>query len=289
MVRKNIFELMNNSYNVSNEITKIVDLFNKDLFAFKPYGQHSTHQINCNIENIFDSKILPIWKQRSSFLSCEEIKEVLNIKQYISAQASIEKVITYLEYYENLIYLITQKLNIFHNNNYVVSNHFLLLIENIKNLLEHINYEHFIYGKEEQVILIPKMPEATAVAEISTDETAFAILKYNHASLKGDLKEKRNLLSQIAREYETVLNNPIEGYSEFFKQTNRLLNTLHIRHNNKEKIDNKNQIIDIKDHELEKWYDETYQLLLFCILIKDNLERKNNAKEFLKTLIETKT
>ena len=42
---------------------------------------------------------------------------------------------------------------------------------------------------------------------------------------------------------------------------------------NKTKENNKNSIIDITDEELEKWYDKLYQLLLFCVLIKDNLER----------------
>lgn len=76
----------------------------------------------------------------------------------------------------------------------------------------------------------------------------------------------------------------MEGYADFFDKTNALLNSLHIRHNNKTKENNKNKIINIDENELEKWYDELYQLLLFCILIKDNLERKNNIKNFLKEL-----
>ena len=125
--------------------------------------------------------------------------------------------------------------------------------------------------------------------EISDEETAMAILRYNHHTLKGDLETKRHLLNSIAREYEPLLNNPIEGYIDFFKKTNGLLNNLHIRHNNIESVDNKNLVIDIDDKTLEHWYDELYQLLLFCVLIDDNLKRKNDAGEFLKSLKGAKT
>ena len=63
-----------------------------------------------------------------------------------------------------------------------------------------------------------------------------------------------------------------------------LLNNLHIRHDNKTKENNKNTVIDIDNAELEKRYDELYQLLLFCILINENLDRKNKVSEFLKTI-----
>ena len=137
---------------------------------------------------------------------------------------------------------------------------------------------------DEIVLLLPKNPAATAVAEISSEDIALAILKYNHASLKGNLESKRKLLYQISLEYEPLLKAPIEGYKDFYDKTNGLLNTLHIRHNNTAKENNKNNIININEDELEKWYDELYQLLLFCILIKDNLERKKEVDEFLKEI-----
>ncbi len=63
-----------------------------------------------------------------------------------------------------------------------------------------------------------------------------------------------------------------------------MLNNLDIRHNNKDDKNKNNLVISLKNDELEKWYDELYQLLLFCILIKDNTERKNNIEKFLKNL-----
>lgn len=63
-----------------------------------------------------------------------------------------------------------------------------------------------------------------------------------------------------------------------------MLNNLDIRHNNKEGKNKNNLVISLKNDKLEKWYDELYQLLLFCVLIKDNTERKNNIEKFLKNL-----
>ena len=51
---------------------------------------------------------------------------------------------------------------------------------------------------------------------------------------------------------------------------------------------NKNQIIDMPENDLEHWYDELYQLLLFCVLIKDNVKRKQEITDMLKTLNEDK-
>ena len=148
-------------------------------------------------------------------------------------------------------------------------------------LLEHINYEKYIFDNEEKLILVPKNPAATAVAEISSQETAMAILKYHHALLKGQLEEKRKILLSIAHEYESLLSNGVDGFNDYFTKAREMLNNLDIRHNNKEGKHKKDFIINMSTEELEKWYDELYQLLLFCVLIKDNKHRKDEITKFL--------
>lgn len=280
MTRKNIFELLKNQYNIVDEINKISNLF----YTIIIIDNRDFLETNYTIETFFETFILPTWRYRGSYLNCKELKKTLKIPSKFSIISTEDEIITTLEYYNNLCFLLVTKYDILNDTTYVIDNDFRLMIENMKILQDYLNIEIKIFEKEEQVILIKKDPEAIAVAEISSEETAKAILMYNHASLKGNLEEKRNILAQIAREYETVLDNPIEGYSDFFKQTNGLLNNLHIRHNNKDEDGNKNLVINLEDSELENWYDETYQLLLFCVLIKDNLERKANVKEFFKTL-----
>ena len=220
-------------------------------------------------------------------MSCKEMLK--DIKEYIKDYniPDNEACLLKLEYYANILQLIDINLDFIYSQTILrATDAFGLAIENLNYLLEHLNYEKLIISKEEKVLLVPKKPEATAVAEISSENTALAILMYNHSSLKGDVEEKRKLLYQISLEYETLLKNPIEGYNDFFNKTNQLLNNLHIRHDNKTKDGNKNLIIEIDDNELENWYDELYQLLLFCVLIHDNLERKNRVANFLKSIKE---
>lgn len=276
MTRKNMFEILKENYNIREEMYKIKFLFRKELFR---YGR-----ISYTIEKLFNEKFLPYWKNRGSCLSCSEIKSKLKLTDEFYDATPIEDYVSTIEYYENLIYPICSAMQSIRNQGWNIEKEFNILIENIKIFLDHINYEHKIFKDEEMVLILPKNPAATAAAEISSPETAFAILKYNHASLKGDLVEKRNLLNAIYLEYETVLENPIDNYKDFYKKANQLYNNLHIRHDNKTKENNKNVVLEIDDNELEKWYDELYQLLLFCILIRDNIERKKEVENFLKSI-----
>lgn len=281
MTRKNIFEILNNNYNILKEIQKIVELSNLKLII---YDDGYTKRTIYTIEEFFDKKIIKDWKQRGSYICSEEIKQTLKISERIGNTTTFEEYIKIVEYYSNIIYLIVAKFGILNRANYYTDDLFTILFENIEIMLDHINYEKLIIKKEEKVLLIPKKPESIAVAEISSEETALAILKYNHASLKDDLEGKRSLLFAIYREYEPLLKNPVEGYADFYKKVKQLYNMLDIRHNNKSKENNKNTVIDITNEELEKWYDELYQLLLFCVLIKDNIKRKKDVDEFLKTI-----
>lgn len=277
MTRQNIFEILKNKYNIEKEIDKIIKLCDSDCFEHN--FQHST------AEGVFDYVILKDWKQRGTYLSCKEMLK--DIKEYIKDYniPDNEACLLKLEYYANILQQIEFNLHFIYSKTLLrATNSFELAIENLDYLLEKLNYEKLIISEEEKVLLVPKKPESTAVAEISSEDTALAILMYNHGSLKGDVTEKRKLLYQISLEYETLLKNPIEGYNDFFNKTNQLLNNLHIRHDNKTKDGNKNNVIEIDDKELENWYDELYQLLLFCVLIHDNLERKNRVADFLKNI-----
>lgn len=282
MTRQNMFEILKSKYDIVREMNKIIDLYNKISIWVHNYSENSHY----SIEELFETQILPYWKQRGSYLTCEEIKNDLDITDYFVKESSIDNIIIALEYYENIFYLTYKK--VYGNSEYVFPNEYYLMIQNTRILLDHLNYERKIFEREEKLILIPKKPEATAVAEISSEETALAILMYNHHSMKGDIEGKRTILYKIAHEYETLLKKPREGYNDFFVKTNALLNNLHIRHDNKTKEGNKNPVIEIDDKELENWYDELYQLLLFCVLIPDNLERKNRVVDFLKSIKENK-
>lgn len=270
MARKSIFEIIENKYNIKEEIGKIDFLFNDALLIV--HNQLNFQQQQGSVEAVIEDRLFFAWKQRGSCLNCEEMRRKLGIDL---TKYGLVDIIIRLEYYLNIINLANTKLGY---PNCQKTQQFVILEDNIKILLDHLNYEILMIEKEEKVLLVPKSPAATSVAEISTTETATAILMYNHTSLKGDLSQKQSLLLKIYLEYEKLLKNGIDGFPEYFDKTRGLINKLNIKHNNKKEIEN------LDNKQLEEWYDELYQLLLFCVLIKDNKERKDKAEEFLKSL-----
>ncbi len=281
MTRKNIFEILKSKYEIPIEMSKISMLFyDIKIVARNPLNFNVNE---CSIEQLFEIFCFTNWKQRGSYLSCDEMKKALDFPKGIVTKE--QDIIKILEYYINLLVMLNSKLNLTQNINFGCPATYKLLNDNIEILLEHLNYEKIIFNEEEKVILVPKNPAATAVAEITDNkDISFAILKYNHASLKGDLEGKRQLLLSIANEYEPLLKKPIDGFKDYFSMATGLLNNIHLRHNNKTGKDKKEVVANMSDKELEKWYDELYQLLLFCVLIKDNVKRKNEIDELLKKL-----
>lgn len=279
MARKNIFELLSEKYNIVKEMNKIAELFlSIEITATNPLNFQSGIY---SIEQIFEWNCFPKWKQRGPYLSCAEMKADLNIPNSFSN--NMDDIIKGLEYYINILRLVT--VNFSRNLNISYPSAYPMLLKNIDILLEHLNYEEQVFAQDEKVILVPKNPAATAVAEITDKEhIAFAILKYNHNSLRGDLEGKRQLLLSIANEYEPLLTNPIDGFTDYFKKATFLLNNLNLRHNNKSGKDKKQFVVDMPNKELEKWYDELYQLLLFCVLIKDNVKRKKEIDDLVKKI-----
>lgn len=276
MTRKNIFEILEEQYDIKDEFKKIVGLF----FC-------STLQTNqvLPIETVLDNSCFYAWKQRQGCINCEEMRNKLKLDTVIleeDIECNLDYKIRYLEYMCNLINLSNTNL---HYPIFQKTKEYVILEQNIDILLIHLNYEKLIFEEEEKVILVPKDPAATAVAEISSSkDVAYAILKYHHASLKGQLDEKRRLLLSIANEYEPLLKKPIDGFTEYFDKATNMLNNMNIRHNNKSGKNKKELIAQMSDEELESWYDELYQLLLFCVLIKDNKNRKDKVDDLLKRI-----
>lgn len=277
MARKDIFKILEEKYDIEKEFKIVIGLF------FHPTLKLHTNQ-QVSIEVALDKAYFYAWKQRGCCINSEDMRNRLGLDTFIleeGVECDLEFKIQYLEYICNLINLSNTKLSY---PDFQKTKEYLILEQNVDILLSHLNYEKVIFKEEEKVILVPKDPAATAVAEISSKDVAFAILKYHHASLKGQVEEKRKLLRSIANEYEPLLNKPIDGFKEYFDKATNMLNNMNIRHNNKSGKYKKELVAQMSDEELESWYDELYQLLLFCVLIKDNKERKDKVDDLLKRI-----
>lgn len=278
MVRKSIFDIIKDSYDIQNELLTVSDLFHRNnmISVEVRYNTWRDSSIEALVDKVFHN-----WKGRGTCLSCEDMRNRLDLVLKPRTD-DIDEIAMYLEYFLNIILKFQEKYQ--DGNECEYSNAYSMMVQNIKTLLSNINHK-FVFDEENEVLLVvPKDNAAIAAAEIAPKKIDFAILKYNHSSLKGNISEKKNLLLAIAGEYEPLFKKGIDGHSSLFTAITSALNNLNLRHNN---VDAKGKsykpvVESMKSEELENWYDELYQMMLFAILINDNKTRLPKVEDMLK-------
>lgn len=272
-----------NNFDIKKEFDKIKNIFDNisfDYIAETNYG--TNYDTTINFENLADTCFCN-WKGRGTTLSIYEFKEEVD---KLKTDDDFHNIILDLEYLLNIIHIVEINCS-FPFCTKDDGDNFTLMIGNINIFLDQISHKMLPDKEMQLILLVPKSPEAIAVAEQTKDITmANAILKYNHYLLKGNLKEKCTILSQIYKCNEGFFTSKLEGYDTEKTEINKLINNLDIRHNNKtgKKEDKRDFLLKISDEKLEEWYDDLYQLMLFFILAKNNTERMKKFKEELDPL-----
>lgn len=271
-MRKSIFEILNNEENINleKELQNIASLFS-DI-----YVRHYDY-----LNGFINTYIIKDWKYAKRCLSIGALRDKLEI----SVEAlhyykyDLDHSLRYLEFTYNLAMLAN---DFIHENFLTFQNpeDFERLIRNIKSLLEELNYE--IVDVEDRYEIIEKDSKTTYVAESNT-EIATDIIEYRKYDLKGDLESKREILQKLAPQVEALRKQFSKTtYKTLMEDTHYLLNNFHIRHNNKDGQYRIEAICNMKDEELEQWYDVTYNNILSVFIIKDYLENKLSIDEIKK-------
>ncbi len=280
--RKNIYELISENIDVNREFANIEYLWSqKSILSYASKYNYQKKINNCTIEEYVDIFLFYNWKARYFSMNCTDFKN--RIKTHSKDLDEIDKILVLMEYYKNILELFIREACPFSGNicvcNFFPS--FYILRENINLLIEKLSLQA-IYDKDKELIsLVPKSAEAIATAEISSDKTGLAILKYHHALLKGQLEEKRQILEAIAIENEQLLKKPPQECKTLCDKTRGLINTMNIRHNNTKDSE---VFARLNPKEQEEWYDEIYQMLLLCILENDNIARMKRVKQVFKDM-----
>lgn len=131
---------------------------------------------------------------------------------------------------------------------------------------------------------VPKDQAAISVAEIIDPSLSYRVIEYNHHSMKGDLDRKKAIIIALADKLEPQraklkqINSTLE--SDLFY----LLNNINLRHNNAEEKGKSYHrfIAEMDKRELERWYDDTYQMCLLAFLELDNLDRRDRVSQLKK-------
>lgn len=285
MSRKNIFQKMQEIHNYDKEILRIESLLNKDkCIAIKYTDLRQIRYHYYNIQSFVDKYLFLEWKNRGNYISCNEMRNDLQINRLVyycksGIDVAIEDLFDYLEYVANILNLI--KNCKWDNENNVIDKQICkAIINNIKNILETLNYE--IYKIDDQkIIVVEKNPAATAVAEIMDENIAYKVIQYNHYLLKGDIEAKKRILLVLGNKLEPQrsqlksLNNKLET-NIFF-----MLNNMNLRHNNCDINDEKrykNFVAEMSKDKLENYYDELYQMILLAFLLIDNINRTKDIE-----------
>lgn len=276
MARKNIFELLDTRWDLKEELARFYKLFDENYVI-------SVGPAEYTLKEFVDSYCFEDWKNRGRFIDVDDYLESLDFNGlYRRAITDIESSLTYIEIIYNFLYIASKKIE--STNEFKYYTGLITLQDNMNLFLEHYNYAASIFEDKEQVIVSENDSAVTATAEISNPETAYQIVRYNHHSLKGDLKTKKEILLYLASELEPK-RTTLDGINKAFKaDIFALLNNLNLRHNNcdPDSAEFKQYIAEMPAETLEEWYDELYQMILLAELELDHLARKDKIAE-LKT------
>lgn len=83
----------------------------------------------------------------------------------------------------------------------------------------------------------------------------------------------------MANKYEGMKSNIKSLNSKLDDDIGFMLNNIHIRHNNKSGKSKKDYVSKMRKDTMEKWYDETYQMLLLAFLLNEQPSRSKKISQ----------
>ena len=273
MVRKNLYEKLGAlGVNVAAEYHALITLFKSEKIISLNYTNHTLLWY----VNEYYFRSLPR-EFRTPYLSVYEMMIALNIKD---DSRSLDDLLLLSEF---LIALLPEEKLA---ENIQVRKQAYVIFENIISFLEKLNYELFEM-ENGRIIIVEKNPATTQAVEIVEDApTSLALIEYNHYALKGNLDEKRRILNALGSYIEPILRSRAlqkAGYNQLESDVGFMLNSFHVRHNNKVGAKAQDYIVSLNDTQLEEWYDKLYNAILAVIIINDHIPTQTGIESLKKT------
>lgn len=277
MSRKNIFEIVNESFDLHREILRMKRLVEEDEIV------EDNHYAYSILEAVKDIGFAA-WKNRGRCVDADDFLSMLNFDfLWKNAANSAIDLLTLIEIIYNFWYIVhmTSGLNFC---DYEGEKRFFLLKKIMDECLSQYNYRGEYFPDLEQLIVVEDKPEATAVAEIVDKEVSRKVLRYNHFTLKGDLKAKKEILVALGSELESKRKQLHGIDSSLESDIFYMLNNMDLRHNNRahESKYYKKTVEEMDEGALENWYDELYQMILLAYLRMEQEDRAVKVKELKK-------
>lgn len=276
MARKNIFQLVEENYDIQSEIRKINNLFCEDDYF-------TAGMISYNFEEFLNEYLFSGWKYRGTCISIEEFFVRANAS--IPTHGSIEEdqIINNLEVMENFIKLY------FDNSDSLLSQHGIKyygdLVSVFCNLINTLEKRMGLTARQykDRVILYPKNAPLEKVIDLYDDEDVqWELIRYVREDLS--LAEKRKSLAYLATNLyiEEDKAETDEHIKELIKKAGNILNNLHIRHNNKTGKWENAVLKDLDETDAIALCDMVYNEMLTIVLLRDHKEYEKTYAEFNK-------
>lgn len=273
-MRKNIFELYKENNTISKDIERLYRVFvHEECLHYSIYKY--------TIPEYVDDYVFKNWKQKGNCLTVDDFLDVIDFYDiYDNAKYELDDLITFIEILYNFWYLANEHLCSSTSNKW--SGNFYVLQDIMEDILCKYNHKAYIDKENDRVLIIEDKPEVTAVVEIVDETLALDIVKYNHISLQGEIELKKSILRSLGAELEPKRKELETINKQLSNDIFFMLNNINIRHNNRSKKDKskyKEYVAKMTKKQLEKWYDESYQMILLAFLLLDNVDRTKKVKE----------
>lgn len=275
-MRKSIFDIASDSVNMMNEANRLISMAeSEDTLCVDSYKYF-------NIIDFVDRYCFRDWGWRGHFIDVKDFLKSLDFNTLKTrATFKVDDFISLIELFYNFWH-ITQSAFLKDKRGYKLQwcGNYYHLKDVMDDLLEQ--YNHKTYFDNGRVLIIEDKPEVTAVTEIVEANLALDVIRYNHRSLQGEVELKKQILIALGAELEPKRKELQAINKQLSEDIFFMLNNINIRHNNRSKKDKskyKECVAKMSKKQLEKWYDELYQMMLLAILLLDNAERTVKVKE----------
>lgn len=276
MARKNIFQLVEENYDIQSEIRKINNLFSEDDYF-------SAGMISYTFEDFLNEYLFSKWKYRGTCISIEEFFSRANASIPVHGRISEDKIINNLEVMENFVKLY------FDNSDSLLSQHGVKyygdLVSVFCNLINTLEKRMGLTTRQykDRVIIYPKNAPLEKVVDLCEDEDVqWELIRYVREDLS--LTEKRKSLAYLATNLyiEKDEAETDEHIKELIRKASNILNNLHIRHNNKTGKWENNALKDLDEKDAIALCDMVYNEMLIIVLLRDHKEYEKTYAEFNK-------
>lgn len=287
MRRTNIFELMKNNTNMARDVYRMDRLFSDDsiIEVDQDFYSHKYY----TLEDFVDEFCFYGWVNRGRCLNSEDYLDTLGYNYLLSEaeKGNIDAFLTIIEIIYNFLFLSEKCISLYPQSMRYCDEQGAFLRFLLDDCLSEYNQKAYYYPEEEKCIIAEDSPQVTAAAEATEPEIAIEIVRYNHRQLAGDITKKKAILKQLGVYLEGQRKAITEINASLYGNITGSLNNLNIRHNNispENKSYYHEAVARMTDEELEKHYDDLYQMILLAILEIDNKERQRKMKELVQTV-----